>query len=343
MRLRSCTYDAVFRDPATVTSGLPLFDPPSAFDRDAVAERLQHLAAENIFIGGSSWKYDGWMGQIYSRERYLTRGRFSKKRFEQECLAEYAETFPMVCGDFSFYQFPPPEFWQKLFACAPEKLRFGFKVPEEITVKRFPTQQRYGPRAGLDNPTYLDVNMLDAMFLEALRPYAARIAVLIFEFGTFSKASYPEPEGFLEDLDRFLTALPRGEFRYSVEVRNQEFLRDDYFALLRRHGVAHVFNAWTRMPPIPAQIQIPEAFTTDFIVARALLRTGRPYERAVEEFSPYAEIRDPNPETREALRDLIDRAKNRRIPAYLFVNNRLEGSAPLTIQAVLEDDTMDDR
>ena len=40
------------------------------------------------------------------------------------------------------------------------------------------------------------------------------------------------------------------DFRYAVEIRNQEFLTPEYFACLRTHGVAHVFNAWTRMPPI---------------------------------------------------------------------------------------------
>ena len=73
-----------------------LFDDPSAFDRDALAARLKDLAARHIYIGGSSWKYEGWLGQIYNRSNYLTRGRFSQKRFEAECLTEFAETFPIV-------------------------------------------------------------------------------------------------------------------------------------------------------------------------------------------------------------------------------------------------------
>ncbi len=94
---------------------LPMFDPPSTFDTRSLAHKLRALAADVIWIGGSSWKYEGWLDQIYTRERYTTRGRFSKKKFEAECLAEYAETFPIVCGDFSFYQFPTPQFWRKLF------------------------------------------------------------------------------------------------------------------------------------------------------------------------------------------------------------------------------------
>ena len=101
-----------------------------------------------ISIGGSSWKYEGWLGQIYRRERYLSRGRFSKKIFEAECLREYSEVFPTVCGDFAFYQFPTQEFWDKLFALAPEHFRFAFKVPEQITCKVFPIHPRYGAQAG---------------------------------------------------------------------------------------------------------------------------------------------------------------------------------------------------
>ena len=47
---------------------LPLFDPPSTFDRRALAERLTALAQQDIWIGTSSWKYEGWLGQIYSRD-----------------------------------------------------------------------------------------------------------------------------------------------------------------------------------------------------------------------------------------------------------------------------------
>ena len=89
------------------------------------------------------------------------------------------------------------------------------------------------------------------------------------------------------------------------------------------------------MPEIGEQMQLPEVFTADFTVARALLRKGRPYEDAVEKFSPYQQIQDPNPETRQALRLLISRARERNEPSYIFVNNRLEGNAPQTIEAIV--------
>jgi uncharacterized protein YecE (DUF72 family) len=314
-----------------------LFDEPSAFDRDALAERLRRLAAEGIYIGGSSWKYEGWIGQVYTRDKYLSRGRFSRQNFMSTCLREYARTFPAVCGDFAFYQFPTPEFWARLFSQTPDSFQFAFKVPEQITCKMFPLHARYGPQAGLENEAFLNAEMLKEMFLRPLWPHRQKTALLIFEFGALPKRAIAGPDAFLERLDPFLAALPP-QFRYAVEVRNPEFLEPDYFACLRARGVAHVYNAWTRMPELRRQIEIPGSATAAFLVCRALLRQGRPYEQAVEMLTPYSEIRDPNPGARESLRVLIQRARDQRSMAFLFVNNRLEGNSPLTIMAITEPD-----
>jgi uncharacterized protein YecE (DUF72 family) len=308
---------------------LPLFDPPQDFDRGALASRLRTLAQQGIWIGTSSWKYEGWPDQIYTRELYSTRGRFSKKKFESECLAEYAQTFPIVCGDFSFYQFPTPEYWQRLFGSAPPQLQFALKVPEEVTAEVFPKHARYGPRAGARNESYLNADALAAMFLEPLQPYASRLAVLLFEFGARGASSGE----FLAAFDPFLARLPEG-FRYAVEVRNREYLQPRYFDALRARGVAHVLNAWTRMPPLIEQVSLPTP--ADFTVVRALLRPGRAYEEAVARFQPYDKIGETHAESRDALRDWIRRMREERRTSYIFVNNRLEGNAPETIRAVVE-------
>jgi uncharacterized protein YecE (DUF72 family) len=312
-----------------------LFEDPGAFDRAGLSARLNALAGEHIYIGGSSWKYDGWLGQVYSHERYCARGRFSRKRFEAECLREYCETFPTVCGDFAFYQFPNDDFWRTLFSQVPEGFHFAFKVPELITCKTFPSHLRYGPEAGMDNESFLDVGMLREMFLRPLLRYRNKTALLIFEFGTFARRSFADAAAFLDRLDPFLKALPP-EFRYAVEIRNPEFLEREYFACLRRHKIAHVYSAWSRMPELRYQLSIPDSHTADFSVCRALLRYGRPYEEAVKRFAPYREIQDPNPQARDSMRILIGRAREDRTMLFLFVNNRLEGNAPLTILSLVE-------
>jgi uncharacterized protein YecE (DUF72 family) len=309
-----------------------LFQSPSAFDKEGLAAKLRALAEQRIFIGTSSWKYDGWLDQIYTRERYFSRGKFSQKRFEAECLAEFAETFPIVCGDFSFYQFPTAEFWGKLFRSAPERLKFALKVPEEVSAEVFPRHPRYGPRAGRTNEQYLNADAFRSLFLEPLEPYRSRIACLIFEFGARGATA----KEFVAEIVPFFEQLP-GTFRYAVEVRNREYLVEPYFETLREHKTAHVFNAWTKMPPLGEQIAMAGAFTADFTVVRALLRAGRAYETAVAQFAPYDKIQDENPEGRKALRDLIERMKQERRTSYIFANNRFEGNAPETIRAVVNE------
>ena len=63
-------------------------------------------------------------------------------------------------------------------------------------------------------------------------------------------------------------------------------------------------------------------------MVRALLRQGRAYEEAVQQFSPYDQFATRIRKAREALRALIRRMREERRAAYIFVNNRLEGNAP---------------
>src|SRR6266478_1010517 len=153
-----------------------LFDADeSAPQAKRLAPALRALADRGIHLGTSSWKYEGWIGSIYDRDRYLTRGRFSRK-FDAECLREYAETFPTVGGDFSFYQFPTPDFWSRLFAGTPPTFTFGLKVPEEITVLRWPGHARYGPRSEKTNEHFLDAGLFDRAFARVLKPHRGQVA-----------------------------------------------------------------------------------------------------------------------------------------------------------------------
>lgn len=296
--------------------------------------KLRTLAERGVYFGTSSWKYPGWLGSVYTSSRYDTRGKFSQAKFDRECLAEYAETFPTVCGDFAFYLFPTPEYWAKLFGETPSSLSFGLKVPEDITVPIWPRHARYGVRAGQPNPGFLDANLFRKLFADRLAPYRDRVATLIFEFGTMNKSTFADAGSFLERLDPFLSELPDG-WRYSVEIRNPEYLRSDYFEALHRRNVAHVFNAWTRAPELTAQVGMEGAFTADFSVVRALLRKGRAYEDAVKSFEPYERIQEPNEGARAGMRAIAEYALRRKKPAFLFVNNRLEGHAPTTIEETI--------
>ena len=66
------------------------------FDRERMKEKAAALAAKGVFVGTSSWKYEGWLGQLYTPARYEYRGKFAKTRFDRDCLSEYAEVFKTV-------------------------------------------------------------------------------------------------------------------------------------------------------------------------------------------------------------------------------------------------------
>jgi uncharacterized protein YecE (DUF72 family) len=305
-----------------------------AFDRQSLADRVRDLARNKIFIGTSSWRYEGWLKQIYTPERYYAGGRFSKKKFHAECIQEYGETFPIVGGDFSFYAIPEPAFWATLFSESPKHLKWSLKVPEDFTTKRFSIRPRNGRRRGLLNPSFLDPDLFQGGWLEPLSPYFDRIAVMIFEFGTFSKVSYEQAGTFVDELDGFLRRLPRS-VPYCIEIRNGDYLEKRYFDVLRAHGVAHTLNSWSRMPSLREQLLIEDVFTAPHTVARALLQPGRPYDQAVKLFAPYRQVKEEYPAGRQALRDLISRARREGRTAYIHVNNRFEGNAIGTIDAVL--------
>ena len=160
----------------------------------------------------------------------------------------------------------------------------------------------------------------------------------MFEFSKFYPSDYEHGRDFVADLDTFLDRLPKG-WPYGVEIRNKHFLHSDYFAALERHGIAHVFSSWTDMPPVSEQVAIQGSRTrADLCPARFLLKPGRKYEEAVKMFQPYEKTKEINSEARTAGADLIREgaAAGTKRKTYVYVNNRLEGSALETLAAMAE-------
>ena len=121
------------------------------FNRDQMQARAAELAAGGIYLGTSSWKYEGWLGQLYSADRYQYRDKLAKTRFERDCLREYAEVFKTVCVDAAYYTFPSRQYLERLTLHTPDDFLFAFKVTDTITIKKFPKLDRFGDQAGKAN------------------------------------------------------------------------------------------------------------------------------------------------------------------------------------------------
>jgi len=310
----------------------------SDFHRERLQPALAALAGRGVYVGTSSWKYPGWRGQLYDEARYVYRGRFAETRFDRQCLAEYAEVFKTVSVDAAYYKFPDPRYLEGLASQVPADFRFAFKVTDEITVRKFTRLPRFGDRAGQVNANFLNADLFASAFLSPCEPFRAQVGLLMFEFSRFYPDDFARGRDFVEALEAFLGKLPAG-WPYAVEIRNRNFLHADYFAMLARHGVTHIYNGWEAMPPVAEQWALPDSRTTpDRLAARFLLKPGRKYEDAVKQFSPYDRVQEVNEAGRAAGARLIAEAAGSggQTEAFVYVNNRFEGNALGTITAMLE-------
>ena len=305
-----------------------LFGPEAlpALNPEVVA--LARAIPPHIHFGTSTWTYDGWSGDVYRRSY---RGPQPAKRLEE--YARYP-LFRTVGIDSAFYDPPSEEELQSYARALPPGFLCVSKVWDRITARRLSQDDGQPGLAGMRNPDFLNA----ALFKEAvLGPYERlfrdHAGCFVFEFQSMRGKDLPDPLQWADQLDLFLEQLPR-DFRYGVELRNPELLTDLHGEVLKRHGVAHVFNSWTEMPSIGEQLDLAWVFPANFTVARALLKPGRRYADAVKQFQPYDRIQEPLPGLRADLVRLVTEAHRRRVEAFILANNRAEGNAPGTIRAV---------
>jgi uncharacterized protein YecE (DUF72 family) len=284
-----------------------------------------------VLFGTSTWNYPGWAGTIYSREAL-------KKGHVADLLAEYVRypLFGTVGIDATFYQPFPETRWAALGRVLPSGFRCVSKVWERLTVRTFANVGGQAERAGERNPDYLnrDVFLRD-VFEPAWQSFRDHLGPFVFELQACPPAMRPTEAEFVAELEHFLSTLPP-EGRYAVELRDNALMTPSYFAALRRHNVAHAYNAWTRMPLPGQQADAEGEPTADFAVFRLLLKPGRTYERAVQDFRPYRKLQEPLEDVRRDVVDVIRRNQRAGRTSYVLVNNRLEGHAPGTIKALAE-------
>jgi uncharacterized protein YecE (DUF72 family) len=291
------------------------------------------IVPENIRFGTSSWAYEGWRGLVYRRS-------YPKSRFAKDCLGEYASyqyqgvpLFRTVGLDHSFYRPPTISLLEHYRSQVPADFRVCSKVWEEITIPAYANRARYGAKAGTANPRFLDASLFQEMVLgPSLAGLGRQAGPFLFEFQRYG----PEPEVFLASLDRFFSRLPTGP-AYAVEVRNPALLGARYRDLLKAHGVAHVYNHWNIMPPLSGQHTVlGKTFTAGFVVVRLLTPPGVSFSEAVRLYAPYDRLIQPLPRMRADTLALLRQAVSEQTPVYVLVNNRSEGNAPLTIQALAD-------
>jgi hypothetical protein len=176
-----------------------------SFDRERIQEQAASLAVQGVYLGTSSWKYEGWMGQLYSAERYEYRGKVAKTRFERDCLREYAEVFKTVCVDAAYYTFPSQQYLERMAEQLPEDFLFGLKVTDTVTIKKYPKLDRFGDMAGKPNENFLNADLFPGM--------AESVAYLFMTCSGEADGTWLPDGG-----ENGLIVLPRGKLTSSFTV-----------------------------------------------------------------------------------------------------------------------------
>jgi uncharacterized protein YecE (DUF72 family) len=295
-----------------------------------VSEGLRTLGAAlpgEVRLGTSSWSFPGWTGLVYARET-------TSESLAREGLPSYAHhpLLRTVGVDRTFYGPVSAEVFRAWADAVPDDFRFLVKAHEALTVPRFPRHERYGARRGEENPTFLDAAHAEreviAPFLQGL---GAKAGPLVFQFPPMDVQALGGPSAFADRLHAFLAALPAGPL-YAVELRNRDLYLPDLAAVLEDVGAVPVLSAWGPMPPLPEQWRRMRGRSAQALVARWMLHPGLGYEEARELYAPFDRLVNEDPGTRNDLAGLVLQAVEDGLPVYITVNNKAEGSAPVSIE-----------
>ena len=326
-----------------MTNQLSLFDPPDdqrspaarTVDEALAARRLRGAALAAVLpaelaFGTSSWAFPGWVGLVYPSSVAPT-------ALAREGLLHYARhpLLRTVGIDRSYYAPLPLDDLRAYADQLPSGFRCCIKAPSAVTSRLAPSFG--GPRPPAEpNPDYLSVTrFIEDLLTPLATAFSAHCGPIVLEFPPGARDPAQPAAAFVEALDRFLEALPR-DFAYAVEVRDRALLTPGYRAVLARHGVAHTYNYWSAMPMPLAQAAVVPPEDPPFAVVRLLLKPGTWYEDQRDRFRPFNRIVQPDEAMRDEVVALTRRALARGRKVYVLVNNKAEGSSPLTVEALAE-------
>lgn len=291
-------------------------------------ESLRDQLPPNVRFGTSSWTFPGWAGLVYAR-RYG-----SQRAFLRESLGEYARHPLMrtVGIDRGYYTPVPAEDLEAYARQLPDGFRAAIKVWQQVTMPGYPKHPRYGDNAGKRNPDFLNPTLFaESVHTPVLAAFARHMGPWIVEI---APSPFPlDPRWFCEKLATFLGEAPR-DFPFAIELRDRTLLTEEYARTLREHDASHVFNYWSRMPGIGEQMRTRGLLDGPVIVARLLLPPGKRYADLKEAYAPFDRLVTPQPQMRQDVVALIRAALDRDSECYVLVNNKAEGSSPLTVQAL---------
>jgi uncharacterized protein YecE (DUF72 family) len=301
-------------------------DPLAAVYREAaaVAARL----SPRLHFGTSSWFSTGWEGLVWSR-------RYTEGDLARDGLGEYARhpLLTTVGIDRSYYGPVPPADFDRYASQLPSGFRCVIKAPASVTSAIVPNRRDEAPVA---NPDFCSVARFNRELGDAIvERFLPHTAAVLFEFPSVSRAFTGDAAEFARRLDAMLADLdPR--IPVAVELRDPALLKTAYANVLRARRAAHAYNLHTHMPLPGRQRAVVPLRDQPFAVVRLLMPPGGRYDERKRRFAPFDRLQDVDPARREDTLSVIVEAIGGGLETWVLVNNKAEGSSPLTIKALAE-------
>jgi uncharacterized protein YecE (DUF72 family) len=307
----------------------------------------------HIFVGTASDRYAGWIGQIYTAEKYqgritLRSHTVGGKVYREEILPvdsvrEYFKHFSILELDYTFYRpllTPEGEPTSNYYVLRnythylEEDDRIVLKVPQEVCAIKI----RQGNQTVV-NPHYLNSRVfLDQFYHPANKLLGSNLAGMLFE-QEYQRLEDRIPIPHLASgWDAFFESLPR-DTRYHLELRTEAYWSPPVLEVLEKHGVGQVLSHWTWLPSLSRQLARAgghwvTAGRTGLV--RLMTPLDMRYEEAFALAHPFDKLVEGmlSPGLVHDTVELMKRAAERERDLFLIINNRAGGNAPLIAQEI---------
>jgi uncharacterized protein YecE (DUF72 family) len=195
---------------------------------------------DNLYVGTVSWSKQDWVGSFYP-------ANLKPPQF----LEAYTRAFRTVEIDATFYSIPQRSTVSGWRDRTPDGFVFAAKIPRVITHQK----------------TLSNCQKELSTFLKTMEILGDKLGPLLFQFPYFNKNAFASREQFDKLLRPFLDSLPK-EFRFSVEIRNKNWITWDFLEFLRERSVGFTLLVQAWMPRIDTLAKALDLVTGDFCYVR---------------------------------------------------------------------------
>ncbi|MFC3147766.1 DUF72 domain-containing protein [Piscinibacterium candidicorallinum] len=291
------------------------------------ALQLPRPLPPGVHLGTSSWSFPGWAGLVYPEA--ATESTLARKGLKQ-----YAR-HPVLGGvgiDRGFYA-PLSETQYRDYAQqVPPHFRFLIKAPSTVCDAMIRGERGVALQPNAD---FLNARLAVEQFVKpCLDGLEAKAGALVFQLSPVHRALLADPAGFAARIGEFFGAIRAAEPRpatLALELRDPELLTPRLVRTLGEHGVRLCIGIHARMPELARQARALELLPPGPLVVRWSLHAGMKYEGARDRYAPFNRLVDPDLDTRHGLADLAAAHVRMGQPVQVIINNKAEGSAPLSV------------